>query len=59
MSAFLTNLPVKVLDGRCLAHDPLPHPPLHTVLIHVPVYLVYSHREWGQVDEPVRRLKGR
>ncbi len=56
MSAFLKNLPVKVLGGRCLSNapDPLP-PPLQPVLwIHTPGPVLIRG-----LGEPVRRLEGR
>ncbi len=53
MSAFLQNLPVKVLGGKfiCLRPPPLlwPHtpPPLHTVYVLCTLQYTYSHRERG------------
>ncbi len=46
MSAFLKNLLVKVLGGRCLS-----------VWIHIRYPCTYLHRKWGEVrvGEPVRR----
>ncbi len=49
MSAFLKNLPVKVLGGRCLSvWEPRSPPiPLHTVWIHHTCTCISSHRAGG------------
>ncbi len=65
MSAFLKNLPVKVLGGRCLSlWGPRSRSFPPALVTHWYEYIypcTYSHREGGGgwVDEPVRRLEGR
>jgi hypothetical protein len=60
LSAFLKYWPVKVLGGMCSSvWGPWFPPTLHTVWIHVPLYLFTQGKGEGGIDEPVRRLGGR